>query len=160
MDRMKHRMQTTEGRAFYNRRKSTVETAFGIVKAANGFRTFMLRGLTKVTGEWTLACGAYNLKMLCNLVTLVRPLFCFLFRSSRNAVETVGAWRGGIAPPRSLRTVREPLDSYGSRPPASYSKGCPMGKECGLTSSDAMDPSLCISGTMSETLVLAHDPSR
>src|SRR5579863_6492805 len=26
----------------------------------------------------------------------------------------VGEWPGGIAPPGSLRTVREPLDSYGS----------------------------------------------
>src|ERR1035438_6653469 len=90
----------------------------------------------------------------------VRPSFLFYSVVVVIAVGTVGEWRGGIARPRSLRTVREPLDSYGSRPPASYSKGCPMGKECGLTSSDAMDPSLCISGTTLETLVLAHDPSR
>jgi transposase len=68
MERMKHRLQTKAGRALYGERKSTVETTFGIVKSANGFRAFMLRGLPKVRGEWTLACAAYDLKMLCNLV--------------------------------------------------------------------------------------------
>jgi len=29
-----------------------------------GFRQFLLRGLKKVTGEWTLVCLAYNLKRL------------------------------------------------------------------------------------------------
>lgn len=68
MERMEHRLQTKAGRTLYGKRKSTVETAFGIVKSANGFRTFMLRGLAKVRGEWTLACAAYDLKILCNLV--------------------------------------------------------------------------------------------
>lgn len=68
MERMTRRLQTEAGRDLYAKRKSTVETTFGIVKSANGFRTFMLRGLAKVRGEWTLACASYNLKMLCNLV--------------------------------------------------------------------------------------------
>jgi len=35
-------------------------------------------------------------------------------RSTIDAHMRFGEWREGIAPSRSLRTVREPLDSYGS----------------------------------------------
>ena len=62
--RMAHRLKTPEGRAVYARRKSTVETVFGIVKEAMGFRRFHLRGLEAVRGEWTLTCLAWNLKRM------------------------------------------------------------------------------------------------
>ena len=62
--RMAHRLKTPEGRALYARRKSTVETVFGIVKEAMGFRRFHLRGLEAVRGEWTLTCLAWNLKRM------------------------------------------------------------------------------------------------
>ncbi len=62
--RMAHRLRTPEGRALYARRKSTVETVFGIVKETMGFRRFHLRGLEAVRGEWTLACLAWNLKRM------------------------------------------------------------------------------------------------
>ena len=67
-DRMAHRLQTTDGGTLYSKRKSTVETTFGILKSAMGFRSFMLRGLQKVEGEFTLVCTAYNLKRLYSLV--------------------------------------------------------------------------------------------
>ena len=62
--RMAHRLQTPEGRALYARRKSTVETVFGIIKETMGFRRFHLRGLEAVRGEWTLTCLAWNLKRM------------------------------------------------------------------------------------------------
>ena len=62
--RMRHRMQTPEGRRRYARRKSTIEPVFGILKHVLGFRQFLLRGLAAVRGEWTLLCLAYNLKRL------------------------------------------------------------------------------------------------
>jgi len=37
---------------------------FGIVKAALGFREFLLRGREKVAIEWTLMTTAYNFKRL------------------------------------------------------------------------------------------------
>jgi IS5 family transposase len=67
-DRMAHRLQTADGGELYSKRKSTVETTFGILKSAMGFRSFLLRGLQKVEGEFTLACTAYNLKRLYSLV--------------------------------------------------------------------------------------------
>jgi transposase len=67
-DRMAYRLQTPDGHELYAQRKSTVETTFGILKSAIGFRSFLLRGYEKVEGEWKLVCTAYNLKRLYGLV--------------------------------------------------------------------------------------------
>ena len=48
---MAHRLRTPEGRALYARRKSTVETVFGIVKEVMGFRRFHLRGFQAAKGN-------------------------------------------------------------------------------------------------------------
>ena len=49
----------------YNRRKSTIEPVFGVIKSVIGFTKFSLRGLDDVSNEWNLVCIAYNLKRLC-----------------------------------------------------------------------------------------------
>ena len=61
---MAHRLRTPEGKALYARRKSTVETVFGIVKEVMGFRRFHLRGFQAAQGEWNLVCMAWNLKRM------------------------------------------------------------------------------------------------
>jgi transposase len=61
---MAHRLKTKAGRALYALRKQTVEPVFGIIKSVMRFRQFSLRGLQKVTGEWTLVCLAWNLKRM------------------------------------------------------------------------------------------------
>jgi len=61
---MRHRMNTKEGKALYAKRKSTVETVFGIIKHVQGFRQFLLRGLDSVQSEWTLVCIGWNLKRM------------------------------------------------------------------------------------------------
>ena len=61
---MKHRLKTTAGKAVYALRKVTSEPVFGIIKAVMGFRCFMLRGKEAATGEWNLACMAYNIKRM------------------------------------------------------------------------------------------------
>jgi transposase len=62
--RMKHRLKTAAGKAVYAIRKSTVEPAFGVIKAVMGFDRFLLRGCTAVRGEWDLVCIAWNIKRL------------------------------------------------------------------------------------------------
>lgn len=62
--RMADRMATPEGKEHYRRRKVIPEPVFGWVKQAIGFRTFSLRGLDKVTGEWNLVCLATNLRRM------------------------------------------------------------------------------------------------
>jgi transposase len=51
-------------RSRYRLRKQVVEPVFGQIKAARGFRQFLLRGLEKVRGEWSLLCTAHNLLKL------------------------------------------------------------------------------------------------
>jgi transposase len=61
---MVHKLKTKAGRATYALRKQVVEPVFGIIKSVMGFRQFSLRGLHKVSGEWTLVCLAWNFKRL------------------------------------------------------------------------------------------------
>jgi hypothetical protein len=42
---MKHRLRTKSGKETYAKRKSTIETVFGIIKAVMGYRKFLRRGL-------------------------------------------------------------------------------------------------------------------
>jgi hypothetical protein len=58
---MARRLATRDGAASYARRKATVEPVFGQIKGARGVRSFLLRGLTKVRGEWSLICATHNL---------------------------------------------------------------------------------------------------
>jgi transposase len=64
VERMKRKLQTKAGRAVYAARKTIVEPVFGQIKEARGFRHFMLRGLTKVRGEWALVCLTHNILKL------------------------------------------------------------------------------------------------
>jgi transposase len=64
VEAMAHRLRTRHGKAMYARRKSTVETVFGVIKNVLGFRQFSLRGLEAVSGEWSLVCIGWNLKRL------------------------------------------------------------------------------------------------
>lgn len=61
---MQRKLATKRGRARYRRRKGIVEPVFGWVKRVLGFRTFSVRGLRKVAGEWSLVCMALNLRRM------------------------------------------------------------------------------------------------
>jgi transposase len=60
-DRMTRKVQTKAGAAVYAARKAIVEPVFGQIKHARGFRQFLLRGLEKVQGEWSLVCTTHNI---------------------------------------------------------------------------------------------------
>ena len=62
--RMKRRLQTKRGRSRYKKRKHIVEPVFGWIKGVLGFRSFHLRGVDAVRGEWDLVCMAMNLKRM------------------------------------------------------------------------------------------------
>ncbi len=61
---MKAKVQSPAGREVYSRRKVIAEPPFGQIKAAQGFRRFLLRGLDKVRCEWALVCTTHNLLKL------------------------------------------------------------------------------------------------
>jgi transposase len=62
--RMARKLATRWGAAVYARRKAIVEPVFGQIKQARGLRTFLLRGVPKVRGEWALICAGHNLRKL------------------------------------------------------------------------------------------------
>jgi len=64
VEAMTHRLKTKKGKALYAKRKSTVETVFGIIKHIQGFRQFHLRGLESVKCEWNLVSIGWNLKRM------------------------------------------------------------------------------------------------
>jgi hypothetical protein len=61
---MNAKLQTDLGRARYARRKAIVEPVFGQIKECRGFRRFLLRGLPKVIGEWSLVTATHTLLKL------------------------------------------------------------------------------------------------
>jgi transposase len=61
VDRMRRKLGTKAGKAVYAIRKAIVEPVFGQIKQARGFRQFLLRGLDKVRGEWSLVCLTHNI---------------------------------------------------------------------------------------------------
>jgi hypothetical protein len=58
--RMRGRIDQGGTQSRYRLRKQTVEPVFGIIKSVRGFRQFFLRGITKVSAEWSLLCAAHN----------------------------------------------------------------------------------------------------
>ena len=67
VDRMARKLHTKAGAAVYAARKAIVEPVIGQIKHARGFRQFLLRGLEKVQGEWSLVCTTHNILKLYRL---------------------------------------------------------------------------------------------
>jgi transposase len=61
VDRMRRKLKTKAGKSVYAARKTIVEPVFGQIKHARGFRQFLLRGIEKVRGEWSLVCLTHNI---------------------------------------------------------------------------------------------------
>jgi transposase len=67
VDRMRRKLKTKAGKAVYAARKTIVEPVFGQIKQGRGFRQFLLRGIEKVRGEWSLVCLTHNVLKLYRL---------------------------------------------------------------------------------------------
>jgi transposase len=61
VDHMRRKLKTKAGKAVYAARKAIVEPVFGQIKQARGFRQFLMRGIEKVRGEWSLVCLTHNI---------------------------------------------------------------------------------------------------
>ena len=73
VERMAWRLRTPQGKKLYGLRKQTPEPVFGIIKSVMGFRQFLLRGLDKVRGEWSLVTMAWNFKRMFTLSAEPQP---------------------------------------------------------------------------------------
>lgn len=67
VDRMSRKLHAKTGAAVYAARKGMVEPVIGQIKQARGVRQFVLRGLEKVQGEWSLVCTTHNILKLSRL---------------------------------------------------------------------------------------------
>jgi transposase len=67
VEAMTHRLKTPRGKRLYGLRKQVPEPVFGIIKSVLGFRQFLLRGLDRVRGEWSLVTMAWNMKRMFTL---------------------------------------------------------------------------------------------
>jgi len=61
---MRERLRQEEEQKRYRKRNGIVEPVFGLIKEILGYRRFLLRGLKKVRGEWSLICASFNLRKL------------------------------------------------------------------------------------------------
>jgi transposase len=64
LETMAHQLQTPGGKTLYALRKQVPEPVFGIIKSVLGFRQFLLRGIDRVRGEWSLVTMAWNMKRM------------------------------------------------------------------------------------------------
>jgi transposase len=64
VEAMAWRLRTPQGKQLYGLRKQTPEPVFGIIKSVMGFRQFLLRGLDRVRGEWSLVTMSWNIKRM------------------------------------------------------------------------------------------------
>ena len=60
---MNEKMEATESKEIYKKRKVIVEPVFGQIKNT-GFRGFSVRGKTKTSGEFSLVCAVLNIKKI------------------------------------------------------------------------------------------------
>jgi transposase len=66
LDRHRERMKDAE--ALMRRRAGLAEHPFGTLKCRAGYRHFLVRGLDKVRGEWSLMALCYNLARVLNIL--------------------------------------------------------------------------------------------
>jgi transposase len=59
--KMQQKLRTATGKVLYAARKHIVEPVFGQIKSARGIRTFLMRGMEKVSAEWQLICLTHNI---------------------------------------------------------------------------------------------------
>ncbi|NCC41746.1 MAG: hypothetical protein EOM21_20505 [Gammaproteobacteria bacterium] len=62
------KLLSKEGKNEYKKRMYTVEPVFGNLKENTGIKTFLLRSIWKVKGEFNLMCIGHNLKKIANYV--------------------------------------------------------------------------------------------
>jgi transposase len=66
--RMRRKLRSAAGRARYGKRKELVEPRLGTLKEQHGMRRFRMRGLAKVTVEFSLANTGMNLRRMWRVI--------------------------------------------------------------------------------------------
>ncbi len=61
---MADRLKTPQGKRLYALRQQVPEPVFGVITSVLGFHQFLLRGLARARGEWSLVTMAWNMKRI------------------------------------------------------------------------------------------------
>jgi transposase len=72
IERHRARMQHPDADKLMRRRSAIVEHPFGTLKCRAGYRHFLVRGLDKVRGEWSLMALCYNFTRVLNILGFER----------------------------------------------------------------------------------------
>ncbi len=62
------KLKDKKNSSIISKRKEIVEHPFGTIKRSFGYTYFLLKGMEKVKGEFSLICFVYNLKRVLNIV--------------------------------------------------------------------------------------------
>jgi transposase len=79
----RHRARMKDAGALMRRRAELAEHPFGTLKCRAGYRHFLVRGLDKVRGEWSLMALCYNFSRLLNIVGLDDLIAYFAKRAGK-----------------------------------------------------------------------------
>lgn len=63
-ERMRHRIDSEDGRQRYGQRLGVVAPVFGNIRHNKGLNRYTLRGQTKVDGQWKLFARLHNMEKL------------------------------------------------------------------------------------------------
>jgi DDE family transposase len=100
----RHRARMQSGAALMRRRASLAEHPFGTLKRRAGYRHFLVRGLDKVRGEWSLMALCYNFTRVLNVLGFDR-FIAEIARITARAPSLLNA------PITVLLCIRTPLTS-------------------------------------------------
>lgn len=68
----RHRARMKDAEALMRRRAELAEHPFGTLKCRAGYRHFLMRGLDKINGEWSLMTLCYNFTRVLNIIGFER----------------------------------------------------------------------------------------
>jgi transposase len=77
----RHRARMKDASAPMRRRAELAEHPFGTLKCRAGYRHFLVRGFTKVRGEWSLMALCYNFSRVLNIVGMEKLIAYFAKRA-------------------------------------------------------------------------------
>jgi transposase len=115
----RHRARMKNADAQMRRRSALVEHPFGTLKCRAGYRHFLLRGLNKVRGEWSLMALCYNLSRVLSIVKLDDLIAYFAKRAGEPSFLRIrstlaGAWRSIRLSTASIRAATSQKSHIGS----------------------------------------------
>ena len=89
----RHRTRMQGAGDLMRRRSGIVEHPFGTLKCRAGYRHFLVRGLDKVRGEWSLMALCYNFTRVLNILGFERFVACMakVFRSLARALKAASS---------------------------------------------------------------------